>query len=75
MSNYIYEWSRLVLEHEHEEVGRSALGWRLLANNIQFVGRDERDSIVFGLSSLLNWAFQVLQSLGKPLEAPYVFQR
>ena len=35
----------------------------------QFVGRDQIDWIVLGLSILLNWCFQVLQSLGKPLEA------
>ena len=36
----------------------------------QFVGRDQIDWIVLGLSTLLNCCFQVLQSLGKPLEAP-----
>lgn len=54
VSNYVHDWSGLLLEHEHEE----------------FVGRDQIDWIVLGLSSLLNWSFQVLRSLGKPLEAP-----
>lgn len=54
VSSYVHGWSGLLLKHEHEE----------------FVGRDQIDWIVLGLSSLLNWSFQVLKSLGKPLEAP-----
>ena len=38
------------------------------------MGRDQVDWIVLGLSCLLNWSFQVLESLGKPLKAPWVFQ-
>ena len=68
--NYVHDWSELVLRHEHEEVGRSTLCWLFDANDEQFVGRDQIDWIVLGLSSLLNWSFQVLKSLGKPLEAP-----
>ena len=68
--NYVHDWSRLLLEHEHDEVGRSTAGWLLIADDEQFVGRDQIDWIVLGLSSLLNWAFQVLQSQGRPLEAP-----
>ena len=26
LSSYVHDWSRLLLEHEHEEVGGSALG-------------------------------------------------
>ena len=69
MSSYVDAWSTLLLEHEHEEVGLSVLNWLRIANDEQFVGRDQIDWIVLGLSSLLNWSFQVLQSLGKPLEA------
>lgn len=54
VSDYIHDWSRLLLEHIHDE----------------FVGRDQIDWIVLGLSSLLSWSFQILKSLGKPLEAP-----
>lgn len=68
--NYVHDWSRLLLEHEHDEVGRSTAGLLLIADDEQFVGRDQIDWIVLGLSSLLNWAFQVLQSQGRPLEAP-----
>ena len=75
VSSYIYGWSGLLLEHEHEEVGRSNLGRLFTANDEQFVGRDQIDWIVLGLSSLLNWSFQVLKLLGKPLEAPWVSQR
>lgn len=42
----------------------------LMMNDEQFVGRDQIDWIVFGLSSLLNEAFQILKDLGKPLRAP-----
>lgn len=55
-------------------VGVLQLGSLLLMVN-KFVGRDQIDWIVLGLSSLLSWSFQILKSLGKPLEAPYVFQR
>ncbi len=68
--SYVHDWSGLVLKHEHEEVGRSTLCWLFNANDEQFVGRDQIDWIVLGLSSLLNWSFQILKSLGKPLEAP-----
>ena len=73
VSSYVHEWSGLLLEHEHEEVRRSTLYWLFIADDKQFVGRDQIDWIVLGLSSLLNLSFQVLKSLGKPLEAPYVF--
>ena len=70
MSKYVHEWSRLLLEHEHDEVGWSILYYLHIANAEQFVGRDQTDWIVLGLSSLLRYSFQILQSLGKPLEAP-----
>ena len=70
VSKYVHEWSRLLLEHQHEEVSRNLLGQFHIAKAGQFVGRDQVDWIVFGLSSLLNWSFQILQSLGKPLGAP-----
>lgn len=70
MSKYVHEWSKLVLEHEHDEVSHNTFGWLLVTNDEQFVGRDQIDWIVLGLSSLLNWSFQILQSLGKPLGPP-----
>ena len=70
VSGYVNEWSILLLTHEHEEVGRTTLCLLHIANDEQFVGREQIDWIVLGLSSLLNWSFQVLQSLGKPLKAP-----
>lgn len=70
VSSYVHDWSELLLEHEHEEVGRSTLHYLVITNDEQFVGREQIDWIVFGLSSLLNWSFQVFKSLGKPLEAP-----
>ena len=70
VSSYVHDWSGLLLEHEHEEVGRSTPIWLLMTDDEQFVGREQIDWIVLGLSSLLNWSFQVFKSLGKPLEAP-----
>lgn len=68
--SHVRDWSGLLLKHEHEEVGRSILGRLIIANDRQFVGRDQIDCIVLGLSSLLNWSFRVSKNLGKRLEAP-----
>ena len=32
ISDYVHDWSKLLLEHEHEEVGRSTLHRVLLTN-------------------------------------------
>ena len=50
-------------------VGESYFGVQSLMIN-QFVGREQVDYIVCGLSSLVNSCLQFLQSQGKPLEAP-----
>lgn len=38
----------------------------------QFVGRDEIDYVVYGVSRLLLYCFTLAKSLGKPLQMPYV---
>ena len=70
ITNYVHDWSDLLLRHEHKEVGGRSPDWLSNSNDEQFVGRDQIDWIVFGLSSLLNWSFHILKSLGKPLGAP-----
>lgn len=32
VSSYVHEWSRLLLEHEHEEVSRITLSWLFFTN-------------------------------------------
>lgn len=70
VSGYIHDWSGILLKHKHDEVGRSTPAWLIITNGEQFVGRDHIDWIVLGLSSLLNWSFQILRSQGKPLKTP-----
>lgn len=70
VTSYVHDWSGLLLRHEHKEVSWSTPGSHLNSNDEQFVGRDQIDWIVYGLSSLLNWSFHILKELGKPLGAP-----
>ena len=45
-------------------------GMYFLVNGVQFPGRESIDWLVWGLSSLVHWCFQVSKSLSKPLLAP-----
>ena len=38
VSDYIHDWSRLLLEHIHDEVGRSTPAWLIIANGEQVRG-------------------------------------
>lgn len=51
LRTYLTEWSALLLAHDHEE----------------FVGRDEVDHLVFGLTKLLHCCILSLKSFKKPL--------
>ena len=70
LTSYVHDWSGLLLRHEHKEASGSTPRWHFISNGEQFVGRDQEDWIVSGLSSLLNIAFHELKKLGKPLGAP-----
>ena len=70
VSRYINDWSELLLKHQHEEVGMSTPVLGSITNSGQFVGRDQIDWIVLGLSFLLNISSQLLKDRGKPLGAP-----
>ena len=70
VSRYIHDWSELLLRHQHEEVGMSTPGLGSITNHAQFVGRDQIDWIVLGLSCLLNISSQLLKDRGKRLDAP-----
>lgn len=63
-------WGNLLLEHIHDEVCTSTPSKEgtTLADIWKFVGRENVDWIVLGLSGLLRWCIQFIKSMKKPLE-------
>ena len=51
LPTYVQTWSAILLQHVHNE----------------FVGRETKDWIVIGLSSLLKWCFDKANDLGRPI--------
>ena len=74
LATYIRDWSNLLLNHIHDEVGRKEEGTRKRTNDLQFVGRDSIDHTVFGISALLQWCIRLSKSLKKPLVIKYVIE-
>ncbi|KAL9043997.1 MAG: hypothetical protein Q9214_002835, partial [Letrouitia sp. 1 TL-2023] len=55
LSNYVREWSALLLRHQHHE----------------FVGRDSLDWVIYGISGLIQLCIQFAKALEKPLKLEY----
>lgn len=74
LATYAKVWGNLLLEHIHDEVCTcNPLQQGTTSTDVwKFVGRDNVDWIVLGLSGLLRWCIQLIKSMKKPLETGYV---
>lgn len=70
LATYAKVWGNLLLEHIHDEVCTCTPSQQEEASTDiwKFVGRDNIDWIVLGLSGLLRWCIQLIKSMKKPLE-------
>lgn len=70
LATYAKDWGNLLLGHMHDEVcACTPYTQHFHFTDIwKFVGRDNIDWIVLGLSGLLRWCIQFIKSMKKPLE-------
>lgn len=77
LATYAKDWGNLLLGHTHDEVCACTPYKQhfQFADIWKFVGRDNIDWIVLGLSGLLRWCIQFIKSMKKPLETGWVLLR
>ncbi|KAL8785754.1 MAG: hypothetical protein Q9213_003178 [Squamulea squamosa] len=51
LTAYVQAWTNLLLEHHHDE----------------FAGRENVDSVIYGISDLIQWCIQYIKSTKKPM--------
>ncbi|KAL8707140.1 MAG: hypothetical protein Q9220_007777 [cf. Caloplaca sp. 1 TL-2023] len=74
LTSYIHTWCNLILGYHHDEVSRMVelrgqpppVPLHFLTG-AQFVGRDNLDWIIHGISDLVQWCIQYLKSMKKPI--------